>query len=49
MIGRDWYELSAWHLDAKGACRDCGTALGGRFDGSPGDWGRKRLPVQIRG
>ena len=49
VIQRDWYELSRWHLDAKGACLDCGVVLGGRFDGSPGDWGRKRLPVQIGG
>ncbi|MFZ7089574.1 AmmeMemoRadiSam system radical SAM enzyme [Primorskyibacter sp. 2E233] len=47
VIGRDWYALSRWHLDARGKCLDCGTQLPGRFDGPPGDWGRKRQPVQM--
>ena len=24
LIGRDWYVLTAWNLDEKGACRSCG-------------------------
>ena len=46
-IGRDWYELSDWRLDHRGACTVCGTATVGVFDGPPGRWGRKRQPVTL--
>ena len=46
-IGRDWYELREWNLDEAGCCLRCGTSCAGVFDGPPGDWGRRRLPVQI--
>ena len=46
-IGRDWYELSDWRLDERGACTACGAQTAGVFDGPPGDWGRKRLPVRL--
>ncbi len=46
-IGRDWYQLSGWHLDGAGACLNCGTATAGVFDGPPGAWGRKRMSVDI--
>ena len=48
LIGRDWYELSTWHLSETGACLTCGTQLPGVFDGPPGDWGRKRQPIKIQ-
>ena len=47
VIGRDWYQLSEWRLDAGGCCTSCGTALAGVFDGAPGQWGRKRQPVRL--
>jgi pyruvate-formate lyase-activating enzyme len=47
VIGRDWYQLSDWQLDAHSRCLHCGTALPGVFDGPPGTWGRKRLAVDI--
>jgi pyruvate formate lyase activating enzyme len=47
VIGRDWYVITAWHLDAHGACTKCGTQLAGVFDGAPGTWGAKRLPVRL--
>ncbi|HSV29324.1 MAG TPA: AmmeMemoRadiSam system radical SAM enzyme [Candidatus Omnitrophota bacterium] len=47
LIGRDWYELTAWHLSPDGHCPDCGTAVAGIFEAKPGDWGRKRLPVRL--
>ena len=51
LIARDWYEMSAWNLDVggnyPGNCPNCGTVLPGVFDGPPGDWGRKRMPVRI--
>jgi pyruvate formate lyase activating enzyme len=47
LIERDWYELGAWHLTGDGRCRACGWALPGRFDGGPGSWGRRRVPVRL--
>ena len=46
-IGRDWYELSDWRLDGRGACTACGTQTAGVFDGPPGRWGRRRQPITI--
>lgn len=47
LIGRDWYVLTTWNLDDQGRCLSCGTQCGGRFDGLPGNWGQKRVPVRI--
>ena len=47
LIGRDWYELSEWNLDAEGKCKSCGTQCAGVFESAPGDWGAKRLPVRM--
>ncbi len=49
LIGRDWYELTAWHVTADGRCSYCGTACAGVFDGAPGHWGRRRAPVNLCG
>jgi pyruvate formate lyase activating enzyme len=48
LIGRDWYVLSDWNLDASGHCRSCGEVCAGHFEPSPGDWGARRLPVRLR-
>ena len=47
LIGRDWYELSEWHLDHSGCCVSCRTACPGFFEKDPGHWGAKRLPVSL--
>ncbi len=47
VIGRDWYELTAWNLDPAGACRACGTRIPGRFEARPGRWGAQRRPVRL--
>ncbi len=47
LIGRDWYVLSDWNLDDTGACAHCGTPCAGRFEGAPGTWGSRRLPVHL--
>jgi pyruvate formate lyase activating enzyme len=47
LIARDWYALLSWNLDAVGRCLSCGTPCAGVFDGPPGNWGQKRLPVQL--
>ena len=49
VIGRDWYVLTAWNLSDDGRCRSCGATCAGVFDGPPGDWGSKRLPVRLAG
>ena len=46
LIGRDWYVLSEWNLDERGACRHCGTSCAGHFAERPGDWGAKRQAVR---
>ena len=48
LIGRDWYELTGWHLESGGRCPDCGTVCAGVFEPRPGNWGCQRLPVQLR-
>ncbi len=47
LIGRDWYLLTDWNLE-DGHCRFCGTACAGLFEGPPGDWGPRRLPVRLK-
>jgi pyruvate formate lyase activating enzyme len=47
LIGRDGYEITAWHLTAEGTCQECGTRCAGVFDHSPGAWGSKRIPVRL--
>jgi pyruvate formate lyase activating enzyme len=48
LIGRDWYVLSEWNLNAQGECIHCGTPCAGVFDARPGNWGAKRLPVNMK-
>ena len=47
LIGRDWYDLTAWNLDGAGRCRYCGTACAGVFQDRPGNWGRRRQMVRV--
>jgi pyruvate formate lyase activating enzyme len=47
VIGRDWYVLTGWRLDGDGHCLACGHRCAGVFDGPPGDWGARRLPVRL--
>jgi pyruvate formate lyase activating enzyme len=47
LIGRDGYEIGAWNLDDSGHCLACGERLPGVFDGPPGRWGARRLPVRL--
>jgi pyruvate formate lyase activating enzyme len=47
VIRRDWYELRSWHLTGEGSCESCGSLCAGRFEGQPGRWGRRRLPVRL--
>ncbi len=47
LVGRDWYQLLAWGLDGTGKCQRCGEPCAGVFEGKPGRWGAKRLPVAL--
>jgi pyruvate formate lyase activating enzyme len=47
LIGRDWYALTAWGLDAEGRCRACGATCAGVFDARPGAWGARRLALGL--
>ena len=46
VIERDWYQLGQYWLDGN-RCVDCQCKIAGHFDSTPGNWGRKRLPVRI--
>jgi pyruvate formate lyase activating enzyme len=48
LIGRDWYVMTDWHLTDDGLCLHCGTPCAGVFEGPPGNWGAKRLPVRLK-
>ena len=46
LIERDWYQLGKYEIHGN-LCGLCGAEQAGRFDHSPGDWGRKRQPVNL--
>jgi pyruvate formate lyase activating enzyme len=47
LIGRDWYDITAWSLTDDGRCTACGAVCAGVFEGRPGAWGRRRLPLSV--
>jgi pyruvate formate lyase activating enzyme len=47
VIERDWYVIGGYRVTGEGRCRHCGSPIAGRFDGPPGEWGAKRVPVQL--
>jgi pyruvate formate lyase activating enzyme len=47
VVERDWYTLLGWKVTGDGRCRSCGTAIAGVFDGAPGEWGARRVPVRL--
>jgi pyruvate formate lyase activating enzyme len=49
IVGRNWYTLTGWSLDDAGRCLACGAQCAGVFDGPPGKWGARRLPVRMAG
>jgi len=48
LIVRDWYVLGGWYVDARGHCLECGAKCHGVFDGPPGNWGARRMPVVMQ-
>jgi len=47
LVARDWYRIDAYHLEANGACRFCGTQLPGRFEKFGRPFGPRRIPVRL--
>ena len=47
LVGRDGYEITAWHLAPGGRCSACGTPCPGVFEDEPGRWGARRRPVRL--
>ena len=48
VVERDWYVLGEYALSEDGHCEHCGTRIAGRFDGPPGSWGARRVPVRLK-
>jgi pyruvate formate lyase activating enzyme len=48
LVGRDWYELTAWHLAGDGRCERCGVPCAGVFEETHGRWGRRRQRLTVR-
>jgi AmmeMemoRadiSam system radical SAM enzyme/AmmeMemoRadiSam system protein B/AmmeMemoRadiSam system protein A len=46
VIERDGYVVGDYQI-RQGRCTQCNTAVAGRWDQRPGDWGGRRLPVRI--
>jgi len=47
LIGRDWYDITAWRLTGEGRCAACDAPCAGVFEVRPGAWGRRREPVLV--
>ena len=45
LIGRDWYDITAWAVSDGGLCERCGTPCPGVFEPRPGTWGQRRMPL----
>ena len=48
LIGRDWYDITSWHLTADGRCPSCGRQCHGVFEARAGRWGPRRQTVTLR-
>jgi hypothetical protein len=49
VVERDWYRILGYALDDNGHCRQCGTAIAGRFGPFGRPFGPQRIPVRIGG
>jgi pyruvate formate lyase activating enzyme len=47
VIERDWYEILGYALDDSGRCKQCGTAIAGRFGHFAKPFGARRIPVAL--
>jgi pyruvate formate lyase activating enzyme len=46
LIARNGYTLRGFAIE-RGACARCGTAVPGRFDAAPGNWGSRRMRIPV--
>jgi pyruvate formate lyase activating enzyme len=49
LISRVGYQISHWAMTDSGVCGACGRPCAGVFDGRPGTWGNRRLPIAVGG
>ena len=47
VIGRDGYNLTAWHLTENARCAFCAAPIAGVFEAQPGAWNGACAPVDI--
>lgn len=47
LVERAGYDIRSWMLTPQGTCSTCGARCVGVFDGEPGNWGNRRLPISI--
>ena len=48
IIERDWCELIDWKINSEGKCQFCQNVISGQFESIPGNWGRKRVPLNLK-
>jgi pyruvate formate lyase activating enzyme len=48
LIGRDWYDITGWHLSADGRCAACSAPCHGVFEATAGRWGARRQALKLR-
>jgi pyruvate formate lyase activating enzyme len=49
LIVRDWYQILKYELTDDGHCPHCGSEVAGRYQKFSGQFGRRRIPVRLRG
>jgi len=47
LVGRDGYRITAWNLTDDATCGGCEAPAAGVFEGAPGNWGPRFLPVRL--
>jgi pyruvate formate lyase activating enzyme len=47
LIVRDWYQIKNYGLTATGCCPNCASPVPGRFAVQAGNFGRRRIPIEI--
>lgn len=48
VIGRNWFQITAWKLNSNGQCAFCDHQIAGMYDPQPGNWGARRQPVYLK-
>ncbi len=46
LIERNWYVLGVYHL-SRDRCAHCGRRVPGHYDAKPGNWGQRRMPIDM--